>query len=43
VSVAYYASATLPAPRVFLSGLGLAHVPAAIILLLERQRGELPS
>ena len=43
VAVAYYASPALPAPWVFLSAFGFAHVPAALILLLKRQRHESPS
>ena len=43
VSAAYYASPALPAPLVFLSAFGLAHVPAAFVLLIKRQRGESPS
>jgi len=43
VSTRYYASATYPAPLVFLSAFGLVHVPAAFVLLLKRQRGESPS
>lgn len=43
VSATYYAGTNLPAPLVFLSAFGLVHVPAALILLLKRQRGEAPS
>ena len=43
VAAKYYASTALPAPLVFLSGFGLVHVPAAVILALKRKRGELPS
>ncbi len=43
VSAVYYASPVFPAPLVFLSAFGLVHLPAAIILVLKRKRGESPS
>jgi hypothetical protein len=43
VAANYYASPELPAALVFASGFGFAHVPAALILMLKRQRGEPPS
>jgi hypothetical protein len=43
VSAAYYAGPRYPAALVFLSGFGLVHLPAAIILVLKRERGEAPS
>jgi hypothetical protein len=43
VSAGYFAEPGYPAALVFLSGFGLVHLPAAIILLLKRERGEAPS
>lgn len=43
VSATYFTGPGLPAPLVFLSAFGLAHVPAALILVLKRQRHEQPS